>query len=227
MPGLSRPSGGVSVFIGFRAAKAACGLALALLTAACGMPMSTTARFAADSPSVLLVLAQPPYNNGLGTEFRRVSLETNQWEAGRLSYLVTGEMERVVTGPNERTWLRFKSVPPGDYAVTELWASLSRPGDIVSQCLGLAGAPVFRLKPGQIAILRADALLRETSLGVVASIPTDEVVLAQFERARAQYPDIHGEAVVVSPVATVRWPASSTRDCGPFDGFERVDPPVR
>lgn len=200
--------------------------------------------FAATSPSALIVLAGPVNGSENTDVFRHVDLSANRFTGdalrivvstyGMLSAMNAGSNQINVSDSAKTVALAIQEVPPGDYA----WVEYSRTagssvyGLVMGGCLN-ENAPVFSVAAGEIAILRIDGIALESAgpgksrRRPLSEAPSDDSVLAQFEKARLDYPSIVGPVKVLQPIAAIRWEQAQAnhfegRGCGEPPTFERI-----
>lgn len=150
----------------------------------------------------MLVLAGPPATAAETTEFRRVDLSTNRFEPDIVQYVNAGLGGHQINGDGKSgVWLSPQVVPAGDYALVAVAIAIMNGSDV--ECLEQA-SPVFSLPAGKIGIVRA-ARYSLGPLAVAASEVSDEVVLREFAEVRKQFPNIRGEAVIVTPRAVISY----------------------
>ena len=202
--------------------------------------------FAAGAPTALVVLAAPVEGSENKDVLRRVDLSANRFigdpiKIGVSTYgaimALTAGSNQINVGASDRTVaLAIQDLPPGDYALVEYTRTTgsSNYGLAIGACRNEM-APVFSVAAGNIAILRVDDIAIQQVGGGKARLrppseaPTDESVLAQFEKARVDYPGIVGAARMLQPVALIRWEKApsnffESRLCGEPATFERIGP---
>lgn len=174
--------------------------------------------FGPGSPKALLVLASPSFPIVTNTSFRRVDMASGTFLRGDQTF-------RSGVGPNGAggVHLSVREVEPGDYALVRLLAI--QPGPTVWTCMP-EGAPVFTLRPGEIAVIRTDQWWWDFQ---APRLPdpgdaTDDAILRQIRDLKASNPRLLGEARLIQPTAVIQWrnPGASTRDCVRSRSFERL-----
>jgi hypothetical protein len=223
-------------------------LAIAMLMVAASACESAprSASFTASSPKALIVLATPVEGSENTDVFKRVDLGANRFAGdpfkigvstyGALSALSAGSNQINVSASDRTVALAIQELPPGEYA----WVEYSRTTGSSIYGLAIGGclneiAPVYSVTAGDIAILRVDEIALQQVGGGKArrrppsEAPTDESVMMQFEKARADYPGIVGAAKLLQPVALIRWEKApsnffESRMCGEPATFERMGP---
>jgi hypothetical protein len=98
--------------------------------------------------------------------------------------------------------LLMASVPAGDYAITE--AAFAN----VYDCLN-DSAVVVRLRPDTISIVSSGDVSPPEVLARLAPNIDKARIFRLFDSARANYPNLKGEAVSAEMVARIRWPHES------------------
>lgn len=189
-----------------RAAAAAGLLALTLLTSACMTPMATDTAFGPASPTAFIVQVAPASGMTAVNQFRPVNLETATWGRGSMIFDGSSLYGDRVNGQNASVWLTFREVPPGDYALYSLTVNTYN-GMGAGQawiCLGEVGSPVFTLRPGAITIVRTEPYWGGAP-GIAETYASDAEIMAEFNRVRAQYPNLQGEAVIARSDRRVYW----------------------
>ncbi|WP_145960965.1 hypothetical protein [Sphingosinithalassobacter portus] len=197
---------------------------MSLVTVACATPPPISLAFGPQSNTALLVSASPRTAMATTIELRRVNMETLQFEDEIVS------VENAGIGGNQinrqsNIWLSLKEIDGGDYALVSL-ATNTFTGYSSGQawrCL-YSGAPVFKLPSGQISIVQLGAYWGGSPTGLSARNDEESVLTQEFESARARYPRIAGQAVVVAPHAIIRWEERRgirlTRNCSEPSSFE-------
>ncbi|MBI3437169.1 MAG: hypothetical protein HY054_00665 [Proteobacteria bacterium] len=106
----------------------------------------------------------------------------------------------------ERVLFAVKTFEPGAYAlIGQDEQSNGTAHEFASVCYA-EHAPVYLLSAGQIAIVDA---YRGSLMSYNANVPRQvqqDRIISDFERLRADYPNIHGAAVRVEPSAIIQWP---------------------
>jgi len=207
---------------------AACFAATTLL-ASCATPLPAATAFGPESTTAMLVLAGPPATAAHTTEFRGVDLSTSKFQSEIVEFVNAGFGGHQINGGSKSgVWLSPQAVPAGDYALVAVAIAIMAGSNHSShvECFEQA-SPVFSLPPGKIGIVRAERY----SLGplaLAASGVSDEVVLQEFAEARKKFPDIRGEAVIVTPRAGISYDLadkvffSNQRYCDERTTFERL-----
>lgn len=199
----------------------------ALLVCGCATPVARDLNFNETSPTALLVVSSPAQSMATITEFRRVNLETQSFEDEIVDIVTAGlGVSHVINYSNASVWLSMREVPPGDYALVSLTVNTFNGYASGQQWICIyGGVPVYRLEPGQITVVSTWdwwGALNTAGRGE----PRPEAVLAEFERARARYPEIVGAASMPPPQGEAYWPEtrpnfmqSINRNCAEPDTF--------
>lgn len=202
-------------------------LALMLSVVACATPAPSSLTFGPQSSTALLVAAGPPTFMATTIHFRRVNMETHQFEEEIVS-VVNSSVGGNQINRRSNIWLSLRELEGGDYALVSLATST---GDGYAwRCLH-SGAPVFSLPDGQISILQLNAYWTGAPVGLNTQTAQESAVLQEFDSARASYPGVVGRGVLVAPSATIRWEGQRglgiTRNCGEPASFSISDgPPI-
>ncbi len=184
--------------------------------------------------NALIVLAVPNEAAKTIDEFRRVDLATKQFvESG----YVRIETSTAWLSAKPSNWINdgrlvlllVQEVAPGDYALQQSTRAVTNGvRDTWGKVCFSKLSPVYSLVAGEIALIRVDQTSVSQSAGEWRTPTTDPVLLAsgaaavlkEFERARADYPGLSGDAKMIEPDALIRWPASE--NCSLPPSFEVV-----
>jgi hypothetical protein len=189
------------------------GLVLASLLGACATPVSKDMSFGPEGGTALLVMAGPPADNAFSTEFRRVDVANGAFVDKTLEIVNAGLGGHQINGDTRSgIWLSVQEATPGDYAVVKLF-ELTSPNSGPTFCLN-EGSPVYSLPPGKISIIRIDQVA--AGMFLTRSLPAgtdDAAILKEFASVRERFPNIVGDAVVLSPSAVIRWDEKNHIKC--------------
>jgi hypothetical protein len=223
-------------------------IACILLTACVSAPAGTS--FNTTAGDALLVEATSLDRSVNGDVFRRVDLSTGRFVgdpvvlqidafAGLESLTLTARTQINSNLPARRVNLGIHRLPPGNYAWVETDRSIGNANYGASSAVCFHDlAPVFSIAAGEIAIIRADAIIMASIARGYAGIRqqpsglTDDDVLHEFALARPSYPNIAGAAVVKHPVAYIHWAKTTgtilglTRQCNEPQTFELTSTPA-
>jgi len=151
----------------------------------------------------LVVVAAPQTSLATTTEFRRVDIAEGRFLDERFSIRTAGiGTSHVVNRSSESgIMLSMSEVEPGSYALLSIrTASPNSYESVIELCLN-QHTPVFRLEPGQIAIISTRESWRQLSQRGF----DDHLVLQEFEQARVRFPGIIGGAVMLQQQAAISW----------------------
>ena len=188
--------------------RAAFMLAAAMLSA-CVTPVARDIEFNASSPRALLVVASPVNAMATTTELRRVDLEGQRFEPEIFDVVTAGigTSHIINYNTNPGFYLSMREIDPGDYALVSLTMNTFNGYASGQQWLCARASPIFRATAGEIVLVSTFPWWqRFSAYGAVGRGPSPSAIAQEFERARARYPTIIGEAEFSEPVAIVRWP---------------------
>lgn len=208
---------------------------LALLPlAGCATQAPASLSFSPQAETGLAIVVTAPTDAASTTIFRRVDLATNTFlkDIETVATGGIGKSNRIADYKAVGAALTAQEFAPGDYALVELTQPTfsGYATGMATLCLGApVQAPVFRIEPGTISVLRIDTFSSALSRGALSSAKGDEEIRRAASDALKGYPGVSGEAELGEPVATISWPRkrgnameTMLRNCAEPDGFSQT-----